>query len=73
MSLTLAEVRDLLARRAAGEVLGAEQLAALTRSARLLHRRLARLQALDPDTFADIALGDELAELAGAELASGSA
>ncbi len=73
MPLSLAEVRDLLARRAAGEALTPAQQADLVRSARSLKRRLARLQAIDPSAFAEVELHQELEALAQPEVLTGSA
>ena len=71
--VSLRQVRELMARRAAGESLTADEQAALVRDARILRRRLDRLRALDPEVFGDIELTGELDELAEPPILTGSA
>jgi len=57
--LSLSDVRVLLARHERGELSASEE-ANLVREARRLRRRLDRLRAIDPETYGDISLGQEL-------------
>ena len=57
--LSLRELRALLARHARGELSASEE-ASLVVEARRLRRRLDRLRAIDPESYGDITLGDEL-------------
>lgn len=72
MAVSLRRVRELLERRAAGLLSDGEQ-AELVRDARVLRRRLERLQALDPEAYGELALSAELDELAQPPVLSGSA
>lgn len=61
--LSMRRVRQLMERRARGEILQPEELATLIREARLLRRKLAELKARYPDQLW-ISLHEELDALA---------
>lgn len=62
MSVSLGQVRERLARRSRGELSPSEE-SELIRDARVLRRRVERLQALHPDL--GVSLAPELEALAG--------
>ena len=64
MTLTLPQIRKLLTRRAAGEILTDCEVANLASSARTLRRRLDRLKAIHPELDSFISLSSVLDELA---------
>ena len=72
MALPMRELRGLLERHSLGQ-LDADEEQLLRREARRLSRKLARLQAIDPEAFAQIELGDALLALSQPEVLSGSA
>lgn len=72
MVLTLNQVRELLTRQDAGEVLSETELGNLQSSARTLQRRLHRLHAIYPELAGEVELSTRLDELAQPPVLSGS-
>ncbi len=68
MSVSFRTIKTLLQRRSSGEPLSQEEEEGLRRDARILKRRLAKLQAYDPETYGGFALSEELEALISAPL-----